>query len=95
MRLANLILIAIPLLLITACDKKEEKQIQAPAETKQVVPPAKSTTELPPANPLKNVYWGDTHLHTSYSPDAFLMGNQTADPDTAYNYAKGLPVVHP
>ena len=30
-----------------------------------------------------NVYFGDTHLHTSYSPDAFLMGNQSADPDTA------------
>jgi len=42
-----------------------------------------------------NVYFGDTHLHTSYSFDAFLMGNQSADPDTAYRYAKGLPVVHP
>ena len=42
-----------------------------------------------------NLYWGDTHLHTSYSPDAFLMRNQTADPDTAYRYAKGYPVVHP
>jgi hypothetical protein len=42
-----------------------------------------------------NVYFGDTHLHTSYSPDAFLMRNDTADPDTAYRYAKGLPVVHP
>jgi hypothetical protein len=41
------------------------------------------------------VFWGDTHLHTSYSPDAFFFGNATADPDTAYRYAKGLPVVHP
>ena len=41
------------------------------------------------------VFFGDTHLHTSYSPDAFLMRNDTADPDTAYRYAKGLPVVHP
>jgi hypothetical protein len=41
------------------------------------------------------VYFGDTHLHTSYSPDAFLMRNDTADPDTAYRFAKGLPVVHP
>ncbi len=41
------------------------------------------------------VFWGDTHLHTSFSPDAFFFGNTTADPDTAYRYAKGLPVVHP
>ncbi len=42
-----------------------------------------------------NVYWGDTHLHTGLSPDAYLMGNRSTDPDTAYRYAKGLPVVHP
>ena len=41
------------------------------------------------------VFFGDTHLHTSYSPDAYLMGNRSASPDTAYRYAKGLPVVHP
>jgi hypothetical protein len=41
------------------------------------------------------VFFGDTHLHTSYSPDAYLMGNGSAGPDTAYRYAKGLPVVHP
>lgn len=39
--------------------------------------------------------WGDTHLHTSYSFDAFLNGNQSADPDTAYRYARGLPVINP
>jgi hypothetical protein len=43
----------------------------------------------------RNVYFGDTHLHTSYSFDAFLNGNRSADPDTAYRWAKGLPVVHP
>jgi Protein of unknown function (DUF3604) len=41
------------------------------------------------------LYWGDTHLHTNNSPDAYLMQNRSADPDTAYRYAKGLPVVHP
>lgn len=39
--------------------------------------------------------WGDTHLHTSYSFDAFLNGNQTADPDVAYAFASGQPVIHP
>jgi hypothetical protein len=47
------------------------------------------------AGKQKNLYWGDTHLHTSYSPDAYLMQNRSADPDTAYRYAKGLPVIHP
>ena len=98
MRCANLILIVIPVLFISACDKPEEKQTQAPATATEAIKTetvARPATELPAPNPLRNLYWGDTHLHSSYSPDAFLMGNQTADPDTAYNYAKGLPVIHP
>ena len=43
----------------------------------------------------KQLLWGDTHLHTNYSPDAYMAGNNTADPDVAYRYAKGEPVVHP
>lgn len=42
-----------------------------------------------------NLYWGDTHVHTNYSSDAYRYGNVTADPETAYRFAKGLPVVHP
>jgi hypothetical protein len=43
----------------------------------------------------QQLLFGDTHLHTSYSFDAYLNKNQTADPDTAYRWAKGLPVIHP
>lgn len=43
----------------------------------------------------RRVLWGDTHLHTCNSFDAYLNRNQTTDPDTAYRFAKGLPVVHP
>ncbi len=42
-----------------------------------------------------SLYWGDTHLHTSNSPDAYLQRNRSADPDTAYRFAQGLPVIHP
>lgn len=41
------------------------------------------------------LFWGDTHLHTAYSFDAYLFQNRSTDPETAYRYAKGLPVVHP
>jgi hypothetical protein len=40
------------------------------------------------ANPLKNVYFGDLHIHTSISSDAYLFGNRM-DMDTAYRIAKG------
>lgn len=43
----------------------------------------------------KQLLWGDTHLHTSYSADSYLDGNFTVDPETAYRYAQGQPVVHP
>ena len=35
-----------------------------------------------------NVYWGDTHLHTYLSGDAFGMGARIT-PDEAYRFAKG------
>ncbi|MCO1336430.1 DUF3604 domain-containing protein [Microbulbifer sp. OS29] len=47
------------------------------------------------ANEATQLYWGDTHLHTSYSFDAFLSQNYSATPDTAYRWAKGQPVIHP
>jgi len=42
-------------------------------------------------NPLKNVYFGEEHMHTRNSFDAFTIGvNQTWD--DAYNYAKGKEI---
>ncbi len=43
----------------------------------------------------RNLYWGDTHLHSNYSFDAYLFQNYTGDPDLAYRFAKGVPVLHP
>jgi len=39
-------------------------------------------------NPLKNVYFGEQHLHTVNSPDAFAMGTRNT-PDDAYRFCKG------
>ena len=56
-------------------------------------PPPTSPTVM--AKEPTRLYWGDTHLHTSHSADAYFLQNRSAGPDTAYRWAKGLPVVHP
>ncbi len=40
----------------------------------------------------QQVYWGDTHLHTSYSFDAAMMGNKGLSPEDAYRFARGEEV---
>ena len=37
----------------------------------------------------RQVYWGDTHLHTTYSPDAGMIGNFNLGPADAYRFARG------
>lgn len=44
------------------------------------------------ANPLKNVYFGEQHLHTENSPDAFAAGSRQSWDDT-YRYGRGEEVV--
>ena len=48
----------------------------------------------PAPNPNKNPYYGDLHVHTKYSFDAYVFG-VTASPDDAYKYAKGEGIKHP
>jgi hypothetical protein len=44
------------------------------------------------ANFSEGVYWGDTHLHTSYSTDSGMMGN-TLGPEEAFRFARGEEVI--
>lgn len=84
------------ILLIHACDRSEETRAMAPetrsgSETMTATEPATaSSTE---AN-AKNAYFGDLHVHTMYSFDAFTFGT-TASPDEAYEFAKGGVITHP
>ena len=41
----------------------------------------------------KNAYFGDLHVHTRYSFDAFLFGTTTS-PDDAYRFARGEAIPH-
>jgi len=43
-------------------------------------------------NFAEGLYWGDTHLHTSYSSDSGMIGN-TLGPEEAYRFARGEEVI--
>ncbi len=54
-----------------------------------------SATSAVKADEPTHLYWGETHLHTRYSSDAFLNGNYSVGPDEAYRFAKGERIPHP
>ena len=54
----------------------------------------KNLNSRPMLNKDRNPYYGDLHVHTKYSFDAYVFG-VTASPDDAYRYAKGAAVKHP
>src|SRR5512135_2562396 len=46
-------------------------------------------------NPDRDAYFGEEHIHTSWSVDAWLMGNRLTGPDDALKYAQGQTIKHP
>jgi len=56
--------------------------------------PGLTEVEPKPYNPLKNVYWGDTHVHTKESFDSKLFGTRATVED-AYRFAKGETLLSP
>ncbi|WP_338733555.1 DUF3604 domain-containing protein [Mangrovimonas cancribranchiae] len=78
------------LLLLTTCkETKKEQPIEETTTTEMTTEP-----EVP-VNPLKDVYWGDTHNHTGNSFDVFLFGTPNSTPEIAYRFAKGEEVESP
>ena len=56
--------------------------------------PADTLNANPESNANRNAYFGDLHVHTNYSFDAFAFGT-VASPYDAYRFAKGESIKHP
>jgi hypothetical protein len=41
-----------------------------------------------------HLYWGDLHVHTNFSLDAYGVANTYVTPDEAYRFARGIPIYH-
>lgn len=61
--------------------------------------PRDMATAPPPYSPSlrmaepTSLFWGDLHLHTSLSTDAFVKGSRLLRPDDAFRFAKGETVI--
>lgn len=73
------------ILLIAGCKTEKKEPEEFLSETTSAVKEAGSEI---PVNPLKEAYFGETHIHTGVSMDAFIGGNRLK-PDDAYRFAKG------
>lgn len=75
--LANLAMLLGSTMLMSSCDQLKQATGSS-AEVKDTAYP-------------EQVYWGDTHLHTANSVDAFAFGTRL-DPETALRFARGEEV---
>lgn len=73
---------------LAACGSGSETDTAAP-----VTVPAAPASPVPSANPLRDAYFGDVHVHTKNSFDAYIF-NVRSTPDDAYRFAKGEVIRH-
>ncbi len=81
---------------LDAIQKNADRGIAGGAQSANSLFPANADilTLRPPPNPDRNAYFGDLHVHTANSFDAYVFGT-TSTPDDAYRYAKGQALPHP
>ena len=87
MKLSPVFVCTLAVLTLFGCSRSEEPG-KPSSEAVDIAP-----TDAIATNPLLDAFFGDTHVHTRYSLDAYVLGTR-ASPDDAYRFAKGAAIKH-
>ena len=84
--------VAASLILRGACSEVDDPSLHPVSNPYYEAPAPPLRSEA--FDPRRNVFWGDLHIHSSYSYDAYTFGVR-ALPDDAYRFAKGEAIAFP
>lgn len=84
-------------LLISAAVAGYSRTASEPGAPAMPADPARTAAGSAPAaqaprNPLRNAWFGDFHVHSSWSLDAYSLGGNRDDPTLAYRFGRGETV---
>ena len=99
MHFVSSLALALTAVLVVSCGGGDSSQSDATNPLNAQVPSVFEIQDevlsqpLPTPNPDRSAFFGDLHVHTTYSFDAYAMGT-LATPYDAYRFAKGEPIPH-
>jgi len=83
--------IVIGVLLGACSDRSDDDKAKAATASAPAIAASAPVLPVIPTNPLKEAYFGEQHVHTAYSLDAYIGGARLT-PSDAYRFAKGEEV---
>jgi hypothetical protein len=87
---ATLLLVSV---LAGGCSREAPAPAAPATSAATEAPAAPAASDRPAANPERNAYFGDVHVHTGWSFDAFTNGSR-ATPTDAYAWAQGQEITN-